>query len=121
GEGGSGGAVALATADRVAMLSNAIYSVISPEGCASILWKDASRAAEAAEALKLTAQDLMALGVIDRIIEEPVGGAHRHRETVIDAVGAALTGMLDELEGQEDLRAARRRRYLEMGARGLAA
>ncbi len=123
GEGGSGGAVALATGDRVAMLEHAIYSVISPEGCASILWKDAEKMREAAEALRLTAQDLYALGVIDRIIPEPVGGAHRHREEVIAAVGKAIEEMLAPLEklDPDEIRAQRRRKYLEMGKKGLAA
>jgi len=123
GEGGSGGAVAFATADRLAMLEHSIYSVISPEGCASILWKDAEKMREAAEALRLTAQDLMALGVIDRIVPEPLGGAQRHRDEAIASVGRAIEVMLDELSGQEgaDLVAARRKKFLEMGAKGLAA
>ena len=86
GEGGSGGAVAFATANRVAMLEHSIYSVISPEGCASILWKASDKMREAAEALRLTAQDLKALGVIDRIVSEPVGGAQRHRDEMFDRV-----------------------------------
>ena len=89
GEGGSGGAVAFATADRIAMLEHSIYSVISPEGCASILWKDAEKMKEAAEALRLTAQDLLALGVIDRIVPEPRGGAQRDKPETIARVGAA--------------------------------
>src|SRR5690606_6375470 len=97
GEGGSGGAVALATADRITMLEHSIYSVISPEGCASILWKDAEKMREAAAALRLTAQDLQKLGVIDRIIPEPVGGAQRRRATVIESVGDAIAEMLDEV------------------------
>ncbi|MEE4118601.1 MAG: acetyl-CoA carboxylase carboxyltransferase subunit alpha [Paracoccaceae bacterium] len=123
GEGGSGGAVAFATANRVAMLQHSVYSVISPEGCASILWKDAEKMREAAEALRLTAQDLHELAVIDRIVPEPVGGAHRHRQTVIGAVGEAIAAMLDELQGMDAgaVRADRRRKYLQMGARGLAA
>jgi acetyl-CoA carboxylase carboxyl transferase subunit alpha len=123
GEGGSGGAVAFATANRVAMLQHSIYSVISPEGCASILWKDAEKMREAAEALRLTAQDLKELGVADRIVPEPIGGAHRHRETVIASVGEAVSAMLKELDGQDRqaLRADRRRKYLEMGQTGLAA
>jgi acetyl-CoA carboxylase carboxyl transferase subunit alpha len=123
GEGGSGGAVAFATANRVAMLEHSIYSVISPEGCASILWKDAEKMREAAEALRLTAQDLLRLGVIDRIVEEPVGGAHRDRAAAIEAVGNALREMLDEFESLDAgaIRADRRRKYLEIGARGLAA
>ena len=123
GEGGSGGAVAFATANRVAMLQHSIYSVISPEGCASILWKDAEKMREAAEALRLTAQDLKELGVADRIVPEPIGGAHRHRETVIASVGEAVSAMLKELDGQDRqaLRADRRRKYLEIGQTGLAA
>ncbi|MCC5988201.1 MAG: acetyl-CoA carboxylase carboxyltransferase subunit alpha [Pararhodobacter sp.] len=123
GEGGSGGAVALATADRVLMLEHSVYSVISPEGCASILWKDAEKMREAAEALKLTAQDLLKLGVIDQIVPEPRGGAQRDRKATIEAVGAALQGALDGLEGKKPqaLRAARRRKFLDMGGKGLAA
>jgi acetyl-CoA carboxylase carboxyl transferase subunit alpha len=121
GEGGSGGAVALAAADRVVMLEHSIYSVISPEGCASILWKDAEKMREAAEALRLTAQDLQRLGVIDRIVPEPVGGAHRDRKAAIAAMGAALAEEVAALSTAPDLRAARRRKYLEMGAKGLAA
>jgi acetyl-CoA carboxylase carboxyl transferase subunit alpha len=97
GEGGSGGAVAFATANRVAMLEHSIYSVISPEGCASILWKDAEKMREAAEALRLTAQDLLRLGVIDRVVPEPMGGAQRDRKAAIDSVGKALEAMLKEL------------------------
>jgi len=123
GEGGSGGAVAFATADRVAMLEHSIYSVISPEGCASILWKDAEKMREAAEALRLTAQDLLKLGVIDRIIAEPLGGAQRGREAAIAAVGSELALLLDELGGRKpaELVKARRRKYLDMGSKGLAA
>ncbi len=122
GEGGSGGAVALATANRVAMLEHSVYSVISPEGCASILWKDAERMREAAEALRLTAQDLLKLGVIDRIVPEPVGGAHRDRDATIAAMGKTLSVTLDELAGRppEALLAERRKKFLSMGARGLA-
>ncbi|WP_050927897.1 acetyl-CoA carboxylase carboxyltransferase subunit alpha [Aestuariivita boseongensis] len=123
GEGGSGGAVAFATANRVAMLEHSVYSVISPEGCASILWKDAEKMREAAEALRLTAQDLKQLGVIDRIIKEPLGGAHRGKSATIDSVGQAIDAMLTELDGKD--RAAlisdRRRKFLNMGNKGLAA
>ena len=123
GEGGSGGAVALATANRVAMLEHAIYSVISPEGCASILWKDAEKMREAAEALRLTAQDLAKLGVIDRVIPEPTGGAHRDRPTATENVRKAIQGLLKELSGKD--RAAlikdRRTKFLNMGTKGLAA
>ena len=123
GEGGSGGAVALSAADRVLMLEHSIYSVISPEGCASILWKDAEKMREAAGALRLTAQDLAPLGVIDRIVPEPVGGAHRDREAAMAAVGEAIDAELVALDGTlgADLRAARRRKFLAMGSKGLAA
>jgi len=123
GEGGSGGAVAFATANRVAMLEHSIYSVISPEGCASILWKDAEKMREAAEALRLTAQDLLKLGVIDRIIPEPVGGAQRGRKDAIEAVGKAIEAMLKELSGKKpaDIIRDRRQKFLDMGSKGLAA
>ena len=123
GEGGSGGAVAFATANRLAMLEHSVYSVISPEGCASILWKAADKMREAADALRLTAQDLKSLGVIDRIISEPVGGAQRHRDEVIERVGRATQSMLNELNGMDRkaLIQARREKFLEMGTRGLAA
>ena len=123
GEGGSGGAVAFATANRVAMLEHSIYSVISPEGCASILWKDAEKMREAAEALRLTAQDLRELGVCDHIIPEPLGGAHRDRPAAIKAVGAAISRLLGELTPQkpDDLVANRRKKYLAIGSTGLAA
>ncbi|WP_371154890.1 acetyl-CoA carboxylase carboxyltransferase subunit alpha [Jannaschia sp. 2305UL9-9] len=123
GEGGSGGAVAFATANRVAMLEHSIYSVISPEGCASILWKDAEKMREAAEALRLTAQDLLKLKVIDRIVAEPTGGAHRNRDKAIEAVGAALSEMLGEHDGMtsDEIRTARRTKFLTMGSKGLAA
>lgn len=123
GEGGSGGAVAFATANRIAMLEHSVYSVISPEGCASILWKDAEKMREAAEALRLTAQDLQKLGVIDRIVKEPLGGAQRGRKETIDAVGKALETMLKELSGKkpEVLVKDRRQKFLDMGSKGLAA
>ena len=123
GEGGSGGAVALATADRIAMLEHSIYSVISPEGCASILWKDAERMRDAAEALRLTAQDLKALGVIDRIVKEPRGGAQRDRDETIARVGEAIAAMLGELDGKkpDTLRRARRRKYRDRGSKALVA
>ncbi len=122
GEGGSGGAVAFATADRVAMLEHSIYSVISPEGCASILWKDAEKMKEAAAALRLTAQDLKTLGVIDRIVPEPRGGAQRDRRETIDRVGVAIGELLAEVSGRKPdaLRKARRRKYLDMGSKALA-
>ncbi len=123
GEGGSGGAVAFATANKVAMLEHSIYSVISPEGCASILWKDAEKMREAAEALRLTAQDLKRLGVADRVIAEPLGGAHRDRLATIEAVGNAIQAMLDELTSQsgQELVTSRRQKFLDMGKQGLAA
>ena len=123
GEGGSGGAVAFATADKLAMLEHSVYSVISPEGCASILWKDAEYMREAAEALRLTAQDLHKLGVADQIISEPVGGAQRNREAAIKAVGEAIQKLLKELESKprDELRNQRRRKYLDMGSKALVA
>ena len=123
GEGGSGGAVAFATGNRLAMLEHSIYSVISPEGCASILWKDAEKMREAAEALRLTAQDLKGLGVTDRIIPEPLGGAQRDPASTIKAVGNTIVSMLGELDGKsrQELVAERRRKFLEIGQNGLAA
>lgn len=123
GEGGSGGAVAFATANRVAMLEHSIYSVISPEGCASILWKDAEKMREAAEALRLTAQDLKQLGVTDRIIPEPLGGAHRDWSATIEAVSAEISSMLEELSGKDakTLIKDRRQKFLDLGSKGLAA
>lgn len=122
GEGGSGGAVAFATADRVAMLEHSVYSVISPEGCASILWKNSEKMREAAEALRLTAQDLRKLGVCDRVIPEPVGGAQRDRGLTLRRVGQAIGEMLGELDAMspQERREKRRRKYLDVGARGLA-
>jgi acetyl-CoA carboxylase carboxyl transferase subunit alpha len=121
GEGGSGGAIALATGDRVLMLEHAIYSVISPEGCASILWRDASQASVAAEALKLTAADLKTLHLIDEIISEPLGGAHRDPEKAIATVGAAVAAALAPLVDLDPaaLRAQRREKFLAMGREGL--
>jgi acetyl-CoA carboxylase carboxyl transferase subunit alpha len=123
GEGGSGGAVAFATANPVAMLEHSIYSVISPEGCASILWKDATKASEAAEALRLTAQNLYELGICDRIIPEPVGGAHRHKDQIIENVRTALTDMLAGYADMSamDIQAQRRAKYIGLGKKGLAA
>lgn len=123
GEGGSGGAVAFATANRVAMLEHSIYSVISPEGCASILWKDAEKMREAAEALRLTARDLLELGVVDRVIPEPSGGAHRDTDKTIEAVGKAISAMLKELKKKDGpaLVKDRRQKFLKMGSKGLAA
>ena len=121
GEGGSGGAVAFATADRLLMLEHSVYSVISPEGCASILWKDAAKMREAAEALHLTAQDMLKLGIADAVIPEVSGGAHRHRAETIEAVGAAIEAQLQELEkiAPKDLLHARRKRFLDMGSKHL--
>jgi len=123
GEGGSGGAVAFATANTVAMLEHSVYSVISPEGCASILWKDAEKMREAAEALRLTAQDLTKLGVADLIIDEPMGGAHRAPDVAIASVGAAIEGLLENLDGmgREQLIKDRREKFLKMGSQGMAA
>ena len=121
GEGGSGGAIALATGNRVLMLEHAVYSVISPEGCASILWRDGTLAKDAAEALKMTAEDLLKLGVIDEIVPEPLGGAHRDRPKMIASLGDAIEAALTELSRQDGarLRAERREKYLNMGKKGL--
>ncbi len=117
GEGGSGGAIAIATADRVYMLEHSIYSVISPEGCASILWRSSQHAEEAAAALKLTAQDLLSLKLIDAIIPEPLGGAHRQRAEAIATVGQQIEKGLTELSPWDSERLLKRRRqkYLSMG------
>ena len=117
GEGGSGGAVALAAGDRVLMLEHSIYSVISPEGCASILWRTPDEAQTAAEALKLTAQDLLGLKLIDRVVAEPLGGAHREPTAAMAALGEAVGAALDELGGLDaaTLRGKRRQKYLDMG------
>lgn len=117
GEGGSGGAVALASAERVLMLEHAVYSVISPEGCASILWRTAEKASDAAEAMKVTAQDLLGLGVIDRIVKEPVGGAHRDPELASKALANALGEELDALGklSAEQIRSKREERFLRIG------
>jgi acetyl-CoA carboxylase carboxyl transferase subunit alpha len=122
GEGGSGGAVAIGAANRVLMLEYAIYSVISPEGCASILWRTRENAPDAAEALKLTAQDLYKLGVIDEIIGEPLGAAHREPAATIAAVGKSIATHLRDLAplGGEVLRTRRREKFLEMGRKGLS-
>jgi len=123
GEGGSGGAVAFATANKVAMLEHSVYSVISPEGCASILWKDAEKMREAAEALRLTADDLYALGVTDQIIQEPLGGAHRNPAQAIESVKGAIESMLSALKSKKpkDLINERRKKFLKLGSKGLAA
>jgi acetyl-CoA carboxylase carboxyl transferase subunit alpha len=117
GEGGSGGAIAIATANRILMLEHAIYSVISPEGAASIIWRDANKKEEAATNMKITAQDLDQLGVIDVIIKEPVGGAHRDRDTVIISTGNAIARALAEFDGKsaEDIRKQRHDRFLSIG------
>ena len=117
GEGGSGGAVAIATADRVLMLEHSVYSVISPEGCASILWRDGAKAQDAAKAMKITATDLKGLGVVDGIIPEPVGGAHREPEKAMVRVGAAILKALDEVEGLDPVERVERRRqkFLDIG------
>ncbi|MBH69582.1 MAG: acetyl-CoA carboxylase carboxyl transferase subunit alpha [Rhodospirillaceae bacterium] len=121
GEGGSGGAIALATADRVLMLEHAIYSVISPEGCASILWRSSSHATEAADALKLTAQDLKSLNVIDSIIKEPLGAAHRNHELIMENLEVALDKNLRDLldSDQSRLAANRRNKFMNMSTGNL--
>jgi acetyl-CoA carboxylase carboxyl transferase subunit alpha len=120
GEGGSGGAIALATASKVLMLEHSIYTVISPEGAASILWRDSSRAQDAATGMKITADDLVRFGVVDTVIGEPVGGAHRDPERVIQATGDAIAGALDALDNlsPDEIRRQRRDKYLAIG-RGL--
>ncbi len=117
GEGGSGGAVALASAERVLMFEHAVYSVISPEGCASILWRTAEKAADAAEAMRVTAQHLLELGVIDRIVKEPVGGAHRDPQLAISALAKAIGEELDALAklSPAKVRAMREERFLRIG------
>lgn len=117
GEGGSGGAIAIATSNRVLMLEHAIYSVISPEGSASILWRDAAKAQEAATAMKITAQDLLKFGVIDSIISEPIGGAHRHHEAVMVATREAIATFLTDFVGKDriETRDARREKFLAIG------
>jgi acetyl-CoA carboxylase carboxyl transferase subunit alpha len=127
GEGGSGGAVALASANKVLMLEHSVYSVISPEGCASILWKDAvgkgeSKAADAAEAMKISADDLLGLGVIDMVVPEPVGGAHRDQGAMGERLGDAVEAAIHELDhmSPDQLRAHRRAKFLAIGRAGLA-
>jgi acetyl-CoA carboxylase carboxyl transferase subunit alpha len=117
GEGGSGGAVAIAAANRVLMFENAVYSVISPEGCASILWRTADKAADAAEAMKVTASDLAALGVVDRVVPEPLGGAHRAPE---EAIASLKSAIVEELNGlgrlsRQQLLDQRRAKFLAIG------
>ncbi|WP_308910638.1 acetyl-CoA carboxylase carboxyltransferase subunit alpha [Pseudokordiimonas caeni] len=121
GEGGSGGAVAIAAANTVLMFEHAIYSVISPEGCASILWRTNEKAKDAATALKITAQDLLTLGVIDKIVAEPLGGAHRDRERAMNMLGDAIEESLKSMAGMdgERLRRLRREKFLAMGAKGI--
>lgn len=123
GEGGSGGAVAFATANRVAMLEHSVYSVISPEGCASILWKDAEKTREAAEALRLTAEDLYQLKVVDKIVPEPLGGAHRDPAASTEAVRTCIADMLASMRNvsRDELVRNRRAKFLAMGSTGLAA
>jgi acetyl-CoA carboxylase carboxyl transferase subunit alpha len=121
GEGGSGGAIALAAGNTVLMLEHAIYSVITPEGCSAILWRDGEHTQEAAEALRLTAQDLLRLGVVDRIVPEPLGGAHRLPKEAVESLGEAIDEALRPLLGLEGsiLRTQRREKFLAMGQRGL--
>ena len=121
GEGGSGGAIALAAGDRVLMLEHSIYSVISPEGCASILWRDGTRARDAADAMKITAQDLLKLKIVDRIVGEPEGGAHTEPETAIKAVGDAVEEELRKLSklSPDGLRKQRAERFYAIGRAGL--
>jgi acetyl-CoA carboxylase carboxyl transferase subunit alpha len=119
GEGGSGGAIALATASKVLMLEHSIYTVISPEGAASILWRDSSRAQDAATGMKITAEDLVRFGVVDKVIAEPVGGAHREPEVTVRATGEAIVEALDSLANlpPDEVRRQRREKYLAIGRR----
>ncbi len=121
GEGGSGGAIALAAGNAVLMLEHSVYSVISPEGCASILWRDGGHAQDAAEALRLTAQDLLRLEIVDRIVPEPLGGAHRRPGDAIAQLGEAIDSVLAPLCALDGatLRERRREKYLALGRRGL--
>lgn len=121
GEGGSGGAIAIATGNAVLMLEHSVYSVISPEGCASILWRSATKAADAANALKLTAQDLMKLGVIEKIIPEPLGGAHRNINAAMQSVRDAISTSLASFSGHngQDIRNHRREKFMTIGNKGL--
>lgn len=121
GEGGSGGAIALAVADKIMMLEHSIYSVISPEGCASILWRDSDQASVAAEALRLTAQDLLKLGVIDQIISEPLGGAHRDPDVTIARAGDEIFKVLEKISNKpgDKLVKQRREKFISMGEKGL--
>jgi acetyl-CoA carboxylase carboxyl transferase subunit alpha len=117
GEGGSGGAIAIAAANRVLILENSIYSVISPEGCASILWRDRARAEDAAQAMRITAEDLIELKIVDRVIAEPTGGAHAHPEIAIRSVGDAIEDELKSLSNlsPDELRRQRADRFYEIG------
>ena len=117
GEGGSGGALAIATANRILMLEHAIYSVASPEAAATILWRDKSKAIDAATSMRITAQDLIDLRVIDEIIPEPVGGAHRDKSETIQRAGAAIQRAFETLDplSPEELRAQRAERFMQMG------
>lgn len=122
GEGGSGGAVGLAAGNQVLMMEHAIYSVISPEGCASILWRTGDKTKDAADALKITAQDLHKLGVVDQIISEPLGGAHRDPKKAMNMLGNGIEQSLRDMVGMsgEKLRASRREKFLAIGDKGLA-
>ena len=122
GEGMSGGAVAIAAANRVLMLEHSIYAVISPEGCSSILWRSSDKAQDAAAAMRITAQDLLSIGVVDRVLPEPVGGAHRAPEQVIAETGQAIAEELAALDGLsgDSLVAQRREKFLKMGREGIA-
>ena len=117
GEGMSGGAIGIAAANKVLMMEHAIYSVISPEGAASILWRDATRARDAATSMKITAEDLRDLGIIDGIIPEPVGGAHRDHDGVIARAGDTIAAALEEMSGRsgDELRQDRRQKFLKIG------
>lgn len=121
GEGGSGGAVALAVGNKVLMFEHAVYSVISPEGCASILWRTADKAKDAATALKITSEDLLRLGVVDEVVPEPVGGAHRDPELAMELLGKAIRTALDDLSGlsPSEIRTHRREKFLKAGAGNL--
>lgn len=121
GEGGSGGAIAIAAANKVLMLEHSIYSVISPEGCASIVYRDAAKAKEAAEAMKITGDHLLKLSIVDALIKEPVGGAHRNKQKIIKDVGKAINRELDALVmlSPEELKRQRRERFYAIGREGL--
>jgi acetyl-CoA carboxylase carboxyl transferase subunit alpha len=117
GEGGSGGAIALASSNKVLMLEHAIYSVISPEGCATILWRDPKKTLEAAQAMKLSAKDLLDLKIIDEIISEPVGGAHRDRDLILDKIRSSITNNLQkfDLMSKEEIFNHRKNKFLSIG------